>query len=336
MNDTVPKLPVVRLADVAVVAIGRNEGARLERCLRSVLDQAARVIYVDSGSTDGSVAMARNLGAEIVELDLSKPFTAARARNAGAEILMSSKTAMHFIQFVDGDCEVAQSWLQHARIQLLESPGVAAVFGRRSERFPDMSVYNRLIDEEWNVTPGDVKYCGGDVMLRSAALQQAGGYRATLIAGEEPELCVRLRQRGWNILCIAQPMTVHDAAMTTFKQWWRRAMRGGYAFAEGAYLHGGPPVRHWVRETRSAWIWAAAVPAVILLCGAIFGPMALTLALIFPVQIIRLYLKRRSWSQAPLSGALLLVLGKFAELAGQIRFGWNLLRGKSGRLIEYK
>jgi glycosyltransferase involved in cell wall biosynthesis len=47
-----------RLNDVAVVAIGRNEGDRLKACLRSVVDVAALVVYVDSGSTDDSVAFA--------------------------------------------------------------------------------------------------------------------------------------------------------------------------------------------------------------------------------------------------------------------------------------
>ncbi len=327
---------MARFVDVAVVAIGRNEGARLEACLRSVVDQAAMVIYVDSGSTDGSVAMARNLGVEIVELDLSTPFTAARARNAGTEELLCKLPAIPFIQFVDGDCQVESHWLETARAQLLEHPRTAAVFGRRRERFPETSAFNRLIDEEWSVAPGPVKYCGGDVMMRTAALREAGGYRGGLIAGEEPELCVRLRQRGWSILSIAQPMTKHDAAITTFKQWSRRAMRGGYAFAAGAYLHGAPPERYCVSETRGIWIWAAAIPSLICLCSAFFGVKALALALVYPTQMTRLYLRRRTWSQAPLSGAVLLVLGKFAELAGQVRFGWNLVRGKAGHLIEYK
>jgi GT2 family glycosyltransferase len=325
-----------QLADLAIVAIGRNEGLRLEACLRSVVGQAAIVVYVDSGSTDTSVAMARQLGAEVIELDLTIPFTAARARNEGTAKLMADKPDIRFIQFVDGDCEVETNWLQAARMRLLESSKTAAVFGRRRERFPEKSVYNRLIDEEWNVPPGDVKYCGGDVMMRACALREVGGYRDSLIAGEEPELCVRLRQSGWKLLCIAQPMTVHDAAMKSFGQWWQRAMRGGYAFAEGAYLHGAPPERHWVRETGRIWLWAAAIPMIIVLCGSTFGPMALTLTLVFPIQVMRLYLKRRSWSRAPLAGAAFLVLGKFAELAGQCRFGWNFLRGKSGRLIEYK
>lgn len=69
---------------VAAVAIGRNEGARLVACLESMVGRVDPIIYVDSGSTDNSVAEARARGAEVVELDMSIPFTAARARNAGA------------------------------------------------------------------------------------------------------------------------------------------------------------------------------------------------------------------------------------------------------------
>lgn len=334
VSDRTP--PIARLPDVAVVAIGRNEGARLEACLRSVIDEAAAVVYVDSGSTDASVAMARNMGVEIVELDLHIPFTAARARNAGFEKLLERIPDIAFVQFVDGDCEMQAGWLQEGRRQLIERARTAAVAGRVKERFPDRTIYNCLIDEELDIAPGDVKSCGGIVMMRAAALREAGGYRASLIAGEEPELCVRLRQRGWNILCVAHAMTLHDAAMTKFSQWWRRAMRCGYAFAEGAYLHGAPPERHWVGETRSIWLWAAVIPVTILMSSILAGPAALLLALVYPAQVMRLYLKRRSWSRTPFLGAVFLVLGKFPELAGQLRFLWNLQRGKTGRLIEYK
>src|ERR1700733_8869724 len=65
-----------------VVVIGRNEGQRLITCLQSLSDATA-VIYVDSNSTDGSVKAAQDRNINIIELDLSVPFTAARARNAG-------------------------------------------------------------------------------------------------------------------------------------------------------------------------------------------------------------------------------------------------------------
>ena len=70
----------VRLPLVSVVVIGRNEGERLKRCLASLATDSTCIVYVDSGSSDGSVDHARKSGVDVVELDLSIPFTAARAR----------------------------------------------------------------------------------------------------------------------------------------------------------------------------------------------------------------------------------------------------------------
>ena len=59
------------MSTIGVVVIGRNEGERLRRCLESLGPHLAATVYVDSGSADGSVALARSLGAETVELDES-------------------------------------------------------------------------------------------------------------------------------------------------------------------------------------------------------------------------------------------------------------------------
>lgn len=223
---------------IGVVVIGRNEGKRLERCLDSVRRTDAAIVYVDSGSTDGSPSMARGKGADVVDLDLSRPFTAARARNEGFRRLVASRPDIEFVQFVDGDCEVVSGWLEAARTFLVAHETYAVVCGRRRERFPDRSVYNRMCDEEWDTPVGDAQACGGDAMMRVVALAAVNGYRDGLIAGEEPELCVRLRQSGWRIHRLDQEMTLHDAAMTRFSQWWRRTLRSGHAYAEGAWIHG--------------------------------------------------------------------------------------------------
>ena len=47
-----------------------------------------------------------------------------------------------------------------------------------------------------HATPGPGTPLGGDVVMRTAALAAAGGYRDSLIAGEEPELALRLRRAG--------------------------------------------------------------------------------------------------------------------------------------------
>src|ERR1700678_63187 len=241
---------------VGVVVIGRNEGERLKRCLESVRGAATHVVYVDSASSDGSVPMSHALGGSVVELDQRAPFTAARARNEGFRRLLDEQPPLEYVFFVDGDCEVIQGWLEHASRFLDQHPDVAVVCGSRRERYPEKSVYNTLCDIEWMQYPvGETKACGGDAMMRQDAFEQANGFRPDLICGEEPELCVRLRQVGWRIWRLADDMTLHDAAMYRFSQWWKRMLRGGYAFAQGVALHGAPPERHWVAESRRAWVW---------------------------------------------------------------------------------
>jgi len=319
-----------------VVAIGRNEGDRLLRCLASVAPGARVVVYVDSGSTDGSVAAAHALGAHVVNLDMAQTFTAARARNAGFREARRIAPQAPYVLFVDGDCEVASQWLAAAASFLDARPEVAAVAGRRRERFPERSVYNQLCDLEWDCPPGDALACGGDVLMRVAALEQAGGYRDDLIAGEEPELCVRLRAKGWKIWRLPLEMTLHDANMMRFGQWWKRSMRAGFAFAEGAHLHGAPPERHWVRESRSNWVWGLFIPFATALAALLAGPIALALLLVYPLQVLRLAARATGDLRQRLLQSWFLVLGKFPQVLGQLKFVTGRLRGRKAALIEYK
>lgn len=320
---------------VGVVIIGRNEGDRLVRCLESLSDQVSQLVYVDSGSTDDSVDVARSMGAEVVSLDMTIPFTAARARNEGFERLKQLYSQAEYVQFVDGDCEVTAMWLKSAVAFLDAQPGMAAVCGRRRERYPDKSIYNMLCDMEWNTPVGEAKACGGDAMMRVIAFENVHGFRAGLIAGEEPELCLRFRAAGWKIWRLNEEMTLHDAAMTRFGQWWRRTKRAGHAFAEGAYLHGDTPERHWVAESRRAWIWGLGIPSIALVLGLI-SPWGTLVLLIYPLQIVRLARRNHSQGKSPWIMAFFLVLGKFPEMIGQIKFLWQLYSGKQARLIEYK
>jgi GT2 family glycosyltransferase len=325
-------------ADTALVAIGRNEGDRLVRCLASARGRYRLVVYVDSGSTDGSVAAAEAAGAVVVQLDMTVPFTAARARNAGWREALARVPGLPFVQFVDGDCEITHGWPATARALLDERPTVAAVAGLRRERYPERSIYNLICDTEWQRPAGETSAIGGDVLMRIAALRAAGGYDDRMIAGEEPELCLRLRRLGWGIWQLDVPMTLHDAAMTRFGQWWKRSLRAGYAFALGAAMHGRGPERHWVAEQRRGLAWGVALPLGIVAAGIVTGSatLALVLAGVFPLQWARLYRQQRHALPRPGLQTLFLVLGKFAEGAGQLKFGWHRLTGAQARLIEYK
>lgn len=315
---------------LAAIAIGRNEGARLVSCLAS-LQGADRVIYVDSGSTDGSVDAARDAGAEVVELDLSIPFTAARARNAGLERLDQLETEVEYVQFIDGDCELRAGWFEAAEAALAADPGLAIVCGRRRERFPEASRWNRLTDAEWDTPLGEARACGGDALMRRAALAEVGGYRADLIAGEEPEMCFRMRAKGWRILRLDAEMTWHDAALTRIGQWWTRNKRAGHAFAEGAALHGASTERFRVPETRRALIWGALIPALALLGGFVITPWLFLMILAWPLQALRLW---RGGME--LDRAWFLTLGKMAEAQGVLAYHWGRLTDRRSKIIEYK
>lgn len=321
-------------ARIGAVLIGRNEGARLVAALAAAGPCVARMVYVDSGSTDGSVAAARAAGAAVVGLDSDTPFTAARARNAGLDRLLADGP-LDYVQFIDGDCELRPGWIETGAAFLDANPEAAVVHGRRRERFPEATVYNRLCDQEWDRPPGRAKACGGDAMMRVSALRAVGGFDPSLIAGEEPELCVRLRADGWEIWCLDEEMTLHDAAMTRFSQFWRRNLRAGHAYAEGAAKHGAPPERHGVAGRNRALAWGAALPLSLLLLAFVHPAFLLGL-LAYPAQIARVALRDGPRGRAGWIRSGFLMLSKFAQAAGVLGYHSGRARGRRARLIEYK
>jgi GT2 family glycosyltransferase len=324
-----------RSSKFGIVLIGRNEGERLHRCVLS-LPRDIPAVYVDSGSTDQSVEWTRNRGIEVVELDTEPGFTAARARNAGFQRLKALVPRLRYVQFVDGDCELATAWPLHALAFLEAHTDVCAVFGRRRERFPERSVYNQLCDIEWDVPFGEAKTFGGDVMVRADALEAMGGYRSELIAGEEPELCVRLRAKGWILCRIDSEMTLHDAAITRFSQWWRRHVRSGYAFAEGAFLHGESPERHFVPEARRSLIWGLMLPIVCSVASILAWPWGLAAWLIYPLQMLRLFFRESRPLRERATLAVFRVIMRFPEAQGWLKFQLLRLMGQKAEVIDYK
>ena len=329
MSDNSPS--AVRSA-YGVVVIGRNEGERLIACLDSIGNNVP-VVYVDSGSTDGSQDAAIARDADVLSLDMSLPFTAARARNAGFARLCEIASP-RYVQFVDGDCEIDSGWMQKAERYLNDHENCAAVCGRRREKYPTRTIYNALCDREWATPIGEAEACGGDVMIRVNALEKIGGYNPTLIAGEEPEMCVRLREAGYIIARIDEEMTRHDIAMTSINQWMRRARRAGHAFAEVSHIHRDSAKRIWARETKRALLWSSLLP-IGALAGIIFFPLGFLLWLIYPLQIIRLAM-RNGGTQLDWAEATLNTVSKFAEAAGIIMFTSQRLTGRRTKLLEYK
>jgi GT2 family glycosyltransferase len=322
-----------------IVTIGRNEGERLRRCLVAALRQSSAVVYVDSESTDGSPMLARSLGVHVLELDSDSPHTAARARNAGFDYLLGRNPNLDAVQFIDSDCELAEGWLSIAEAEMARRPEVGAVCGRRRERFLDASIFTRLCDLEWDAPMGDVEHFGGDVLIRVAAFRDTGGFNPRLLAGEDPELSVRVRQHGWTIVRLPAEMTLHDSNMTRFAQWWRRAFRAGHGYAEGYWMHGRGPEHHWLHETLSIWAWGVLLP-VCALSAAWFRPVvSLVIPAAYPALLLKIYVRMRRIGR-PRRDALLYagfcVLGKFPQALGQIRFYVDRWLGRGAGRIDYK
>lgn len=321
---------------IGFVVIGRNEGERLMRCLDSTRGGLARIVYVDSASSDGSAERVEARSITVVRLDATCPFTAARARNAGFAHLREIDPGVEFVQFLDGDCELREGWVDAAADHLAMNPDVAVVCGRRRESHPEASIYNRLADREWDTPIGEALACGGDAMIRALVLEDVGGYDERLIAGEEPELCLRIRSRGHRVVRLDREMTLHDAAMTQLGQWWRRQARAGHAYAEAAWMHGHGPERFRVREVLSIFAWGLGLPVTALLFAPVTAGTSLAFAL---VAYIGLWLRIRHRHPGPDGSvwATSCVAGKWAQAAGLMTFAWNrLLRGRSTALIEYK
>ncbi len=71
---------------LSAVIIARNEAANIERAIRSVHGVVTEVVVVDSGSTDGTQALAKDLGARVLETEWkgygpTKNWGAAQATN---------------------------------------------------------------------------------------------------------------------------------------------------------------------------------------------------------------------------------------------------------------
>lgn len=326
---------------IGVVVIGRNEGERLRRCLESVRATADAIVYVDSGSADGSIELARTRGVEVVELDMTTPFSAARARNEGFNRLTKSHPTLDYVQFIDGDCTLAPGWLAAAAAALCGRAEYAAVIGHLRELHPQASPYNRLCAMEWRSPAGELTNygaLGGIAMMRAAVFRKLGGFNPSVIAGEDSELGVRMALAGYKVVKIDQPMAVHDANILRFSQWWRRAVRSGHATGQRAYLNGRSWVRDCARERNSLWFWGIGLPSVILLAAAPSAGWSLWLLAGYPLLGARIYRFRRGRGDGggdALLYALFLVLGKFAEAIGMLKFYWNRLRARY-EIIEYK
>jgi glycosyltransferase involved in cell wall biosynthesis len=329
---------------ISVVVIGRNEGQRLARCLESIRlmrgfdGESIQIIYVDSASKDGSPELASTYGAEVIIVHAERP-TAALGRNAGWRVAKSE-----FVLFLDGDTVLHPDFVKAASEPMLQDASIVAVWGHRREIHPEVSIYNRILDLDWVYAPGIAEFCGGDVLMRRRALEQVDGYDNELIAGEEPEMCRRMRARGYRILHVDHPMTGHDLQMTRLSQYWKRATRAGHAFAEISRRFRNSDDPAWETDRKRNLLrgifWAASLAIALIVSALRFTllPLALWSALLIALSL------RSAWKSRWKSHDVvtLLLYGVHSHLQqipiciGQLRYALDQRRGNRRALIEYK
>jgi len=327
-------------SEIGIVIIGRNEGDRLKAGLKSLPETLGAIVYVDSGSTDDSVSFARSIGATVVELDMSAGFTAARARNCGFRELCKVLPDCKYAQFMDGDCSMAAKWIDTASSYLDANLSTTAVWGSRREVAADQSLFNAICDIEWNqATPGETRSFGGDVMMRRAALQEIDGYRDDVIAAEDDEVSIRLRANGGRIVRLKDPMTFHDASMTRFGQWWKRARRAGYAYALVSSMHGQAPEYYFRSDVRRTLIWGLLMPLLALSGAFIHFLIPLAVIALFMLRAFRTTtaIRPAGWSAtASRAWGISCAISPLPQFHGLASYYLDRLRNKTPQIIEYK
>jgi len=332
---------VIAAGEMVAVVIGRNEGDRLAPSLRSVEAAGLPVVYSDSGSSDGSVARARELGVPVIELSPDRPFSAGRGRNEGLGEALRRGSGARYAMFLDGDCELDPAFPAAARAAFEQHPDCAIVTGHLSERHPQASIYNRLCAIEWRSPAGRIQNMnalGGIMAIRISAFQEVGGFNLDAIAGEEPDLGIRLGLAGFSIVKIDAPMASHDANIMTFGQWWKRAVRGGHALAYRFAQHGRTRFRDGRREMASDLFWGLGLPLAILIL--LWPTRGLSLLLLGGYAVLgwRVYRRYRGEGLSRADAGLVsrfIVYSKFAHVVGIARYWLNRFRGEF-RIIEYK
>ncbi len=322
-----------------IVVIGRNEGKRLWACLRSVERVRCPAIYVDSRSTDDSVAIAQAAGVEVVELGAQDELSAALARNVGARALVAAHPDIDLVQFVDGDCEVSVGWMQAAMARMVAAPDLAAVCGYRHELRPRRNLFHRAVEQEWRMgATGVVSDFAGDVLLRRSWFERVGGYDTRAVAGEDTELSSRLRAAGGRIERLDMVATVHEIDMGSARQWWKRARRGGYGAAAVADLHRRTD-RLFADQVVRMVLWGLVVP---LLALVAWPRTRLPLLSLWVRWVVSTWRAARSVTNPAADALDRLAWGLSCSWAavpgalGVLGFTIDRLRGRRPRLIEYR
>jgi glycosyltransferase involved in cell wall biosynthesis len=313
--------------DVSFVVIGYNESETLEECLNSAkqakLDGLTwELLYVDGGSNDSSIDIAREIGVDHL-LGGEKRRRAAENRNLG---LFAARG--RFVQFLDGDMVLSPDW-PHAAVEFLEShEDFAAVCGNLNES--SHGTLFKALQIDWVPREDTIRHCGGAAMYIRETVQKAGGFPTDVAYGEEPLLCWRLRNNhGKKIYQLNRPMARHNLGFHGIRDYWRRNVRCGQTYAEIASRCWRTSDPLWRKECIRNALWALTTLAAIFLL--IIGNMWIKGGII----IVAIFVVGRKFVQTKLKGYPLSVsiLYAFHTYFSKLSIAWGECRWVMGRVF---
>ncbi len=321
-------------SSIAIVIIGRNE----QKCLNATLEPLVglQAIYVDSGSTDRSVVIANNKDIPVHQLSPDSPFTAARARNEGFKIVKKLYPDIRYVQFIDGDCELCPDWLDNAYNELEKNTEIAVLCGELKEKYPDRTIYNKLIQLEWK----SLVYFTGTVIFKVEVFEEINGFNPIVIAGEDSELAARLVESGYVIKKLKIPMATHDANIHSISQWLWRTIRSGHAAADRAYIHSKTRSKDGLQELQSILIWGCIIPIVGVFSMFIHPAFLLLLISLYLLLFVKIVFYRMNTFNDTYLDAMkysfFIVVGKTPQMLGLSTFYIRELFCRKKHIIEYK
>ena len=203
---------------ISFIVIGRNEGWKLTKCLESIYkaisvnNLQAEVIYVDSQSKDDSITRAKKFDKIRIFQLLEKKVNAAKARNVGAK-----EATGKYLFFLDGDMELFPEFLTHA-FSTKETLVHPLVGGRLEHHY-----YNEkwaLLDKKIFLThknPVFKPIAGGTFIIEKTLWDSVDGMDNRFVVSEDPELGLRLAEKGVLLKSIPHFLGIHHTQIPTNK-----------------------------------------------------------------------------------------------------------------------
>ena len=238
---------------LSVIVPVHNGMPLLEEQLRALAAQSYEgpweVVIADNGSTDGSLAFARDWSEHhpnFLVVDASGLAGASAARNAGVDV-----SSGEYLAFCDADDVVLAGWMAACVDALAHADLVAGRFDFWSLNTITPTPPVRAATRQLGFLPAGL---GANLAVRRGPFVEVGGFDEQLVPGEDIDLCWRLQLRGYTF-AEAPGAVVSKRARSDFASVFRQA----YAYGKcGPLLHKRyrrAGARRDLRGAGKAWLW---------------------------------------------------------------------------------